>query len=229
MVRVKSRLRKRLEGRGLGSSWIGPLLEYPDRVHPDPLRALRELYSGVDGFEISKREDRMVRASRGSSTYGEIMPTASLKLVEAMDMGPEDTFFDLGAGVGKVVMMAALASEAGRCVGVELAAGRARQARSVLEVAEEGGVVEPGVVEFRHEDILETDLDGATVLYTCSTAFSVRFTTAIVRRVIKLEQPVTFVSTQVLDPMRHVELVDTLRLDMSWRRRSKVYVYRING
>ena len=153
------------------------------------------------------------------------MPTATFRLLDALDLAPTDVFYDLGCGVGKVVVAAALATECRRCVGIELAAGRLRRARAVLATAVAEGIVPRRRVRFRHADIADTDLSDATVLYTCSTAFPTRFTRLLMRRVATLGRDVTFASTQVLDDHPSFALRQTLRLDMTWKRKTKVYVY----
>ena len=194
----------------------------------DPRAVMRALYREVDGFDIPRVDEKRVWASKGSPTYGEIMPTAMLRMLEYLELDEGDVFYDLGAGVGKVVMMAALATKVGRAVGVELSRSRIAKARRVLERAEHREIVAAGRVELRNDDILKTSLDDATAIYTCSTAFRLEFTLKIMTKVARLGRPVTFVSTQVLEPRRAFRRVDTLRLDMSWRRKSKVYVYRVN-
>jgi predicted RNA methylase len=194
----------------------------------EPRAIVRALYREVDGFEIPRVDEKRVWASKGSPTYGEIMPTAMVRLLEYLELDASDVFYDLGAGVGKVVMMAALATDVGRAVGIELSRSRIAKGRRVLERAEHREIVACGRIELRNEDILKTKLDDATVIYTCSTAFRLAFTLRIMARVARLRRALTFVSTQVLEPRRAFRLVDTLRLDMSWRRKSKVYVYRVN-
>ena len=188
---------------------------------------LRDLYEDIDGFDISRAEEKRVRAARSSPTYGEIMPSATFALLDALEVGHGDVFYDLGCGVGKVVVAAALATEARRCVGVELAADRLARARAVVSRARRDGLVARRRVELRHADIAGTDIDDATILYTCSTAFPTPFTRSIMRRVASIGRPVTFASSQVLDDHPAFRLMRTLRLDMTWKRRTKVYVYRV--
>jgi SAM-dependent methyltransferase len=197
--------------------------------HQDPRAVVRALYREVDGFEIPRPDEKRVWASKGSPTYGEIMPTATLRLLDYLELGADDVFYDLGAGVGKVVMMAALATGVARAVGIELSRSRVAKARRVLERAEGRALVPFGRVELRNEDILKAALDDATAIYTCSTAFRLEFMLKVMTKLARLGRPLTFVSTQVLEPRRAFRHVDTLRLDMSWRRRSKVYVYRVNA
>lgn len=191
------------------------------------LRLLRQLYRRVDGFDIPRAQERLIERTRSSSTYGEIMPSATLQLIEALDLQPHDTFVDLGSGVGKVVLAAALASKVGTAIGVELAPDRHTAATRVLEVAVDLGLVDSDVVKLRAEDILRTNLDEATVIYTCSTAFPTAFTHRIARRVADMGRPLTFVSLQELDELPHFEPERVLRLDMSWSRKHKVHVYAV--
>ena len=191
---------------------------------------MRRLYRDVDGFEIAASQERRIERTKSSATYGEIMPSATVRMVDALRLGPDDTFVDLGSGVGKVVVTAALCSNVGRSVGVELALDRHRQATGVVEAAEADGSLQPGRVELRNEDILRTDLSSATVLYTCSTAFPYAFTERLARRVTKLGRRVRFVTLQELDnDLPGFALEQVLRLDMSWARKRKVHVYVAGG
>ena len=89
--------------------------------------------------------------------------TAMLRLAH---VGPGDVVYDLGSGDGRIVIAAVRAFGAARGVGVELDAARVREAN---ENARKAGVADR--VEFRREDLFETDLRPATVvtLYLSST------------------------------------------------------------
>lgn len=158
------------------------------------------------------------------------MPSATVALIDALRLQPRDVFVDLGSGVGKVVLVAGMRSNVGRAVGVELARERHGRGRDVIDQAEADGILRPGVVELRNEDVMKTDLGGATVLYTCSTAFPFAFTERLARRVRKLGRPVRFVTLQELDSDEPGFALDqVLRLDMSWARKRKVHIYRVGG
>ncbi len=196
----------------------------------DVTTTLRRLYRDIDGYEIGAREERRIERTKSSATYGEIMPAASVRLVDALRLGPDDTFVDLGSGVGKLVVTAALRSKVGRAVGVELGKDRHRDAVSAVRAAVDAGLLAPGVVELRNQDILRTSLAGATVLYTCSTAFPYAFTKRLAQRVARLRRRVRFVTLQELDcDVPGFALTEVLRLDMSWARKRKVHVYAVSG
>ncbi len=192
----------------------------------DPRVHLRLLYRGIDGFEISRQDERQVARSRGSSIYGELQPTATLRLLERLDLGPDDVFYDLGAGVGKVVLLAALTTSVGRAVGIELARGRFEAAERAFTQARRERLPGARRAVMRNADLLTTELDDATVIYSCSTAFSTPFMRKLTRRLATLPRLRLFASLQDLDPHPAFEPCDVLRLDASWRRATQVHVYR---
>lgn len=190
----------------------------------DPRRLLRKLYAGVDGFEISRRDERLVNRSKASPTYGELMPTATLRLIAELGLRRGDVFYDLGAGVGKVAMLAAMTTPA-RAIGLELSRERVERGAPVLAEARRRRLPGARRVELRHGDMMTADIDDATVIYTCSTAFSTAFMNRLARRLAALPRLRTVASLQDFDVHRGFELVEIHRLDASWKRRTKVHVY----
>ncbi|PRP90526.1 Histone methylation protein DOT1 [Enhygromyxa salina] len=191
----------------------------------DARAQLRRLYRGLDGFEIPREDERKVARSRGSSTYGELMPTATIRLLAQLELGRRDHFVDLGAGLGKVVLLAAMTTKVGRARGVELSPARVAIAEQALARAKRERI--PGVsrAAFVEDDMLRCDLDEATVIYTCSTAFSAAFMARLQRRLATLPRLRRLASLQDFDPHPAFELREIYKLDASWKRRTKVHVY----
>ncbi len=192
----------------------------------DPRQLLRACYRGVDGFDIPVRDVRAVARSKGSATYGELMPSATLHLLGALELDRADVLYDLGAGVGKVVLLAAATTEVARAVGVELAASRCDQAKRAFTIARRvglGGVRRAAIV---HGDLLSVDMSDATVAYTCSTAFSTPFMRKLTRRLATLPKLRLLASLQDIDSHPAFELLRVLKVDASWRRRTNVHLYR---
>ena len=67
----------------------------------DPRNVVRRLYAGHWGYDVTAAEDARVVATEGSSTYGEMMPSAVDQLIDALDPEEDDVFYDLGSGMGK--------------------------------------------------------------------------------------------------------------------------------
>lgn len=77
-----------------------------------------------------------------------------------------------------------------------------------------------------HGDLLAVDMSDATVAYTCSTAFSTPFMRKLTKRLATLPKLRLLATLQDLDPHPAFELLRTLRLDASWRRGTRVHLYR---
>ncbi|MEM6993482.1 MAG: hypothetical protein AAF721_23410 [Myxococcota bacterium] len=193
----------------------------------DPRNAIRHLYADRWGYDVSRAEESKVQATEGSSTYGEIMPTALDELIDALDMDDGDTFFDLGSGMGKVVLQVAMTVAIKRCVGIELVDSRHKIAQEVLVQAREQKLLKTDDVTFRNSDMLRARLTGATVLYTCSTAFSDEFMAKLVHRLARLPVGIRLATLLDIEDNDWFELDDVLRLDVTWRRRAKMHVYRL--
>lgn len=191
-----------------------------------PLELLRACYRGIDGFDIPSHDVRVVARTKGSSTYGELMPAATLHLLEALELDREDVFYDLGAGVGKVVLLAAATTDVARAIGVELARSRCDQAELAFAAARRAGLSGVRRAAMIHADLLRVDMADATVAYTCSTAFSTPFMRKLTKRLATLPNLRMLASLQDLDPHPAFELLRTLRLDASWKRRTHVHLYR---
>jgi SAM-dependent methyltransferase len=204
----------------------------PPRDAEDPRAVLRRISRDEDGselhgYEADEADDARVRATNSSPTYGEIMPTATDRLIEHLALRRDDVFYDLGSGVGKVVLHVALRAPIRRVVGVELARRRHRIARRMLDEVRATGLMRAGECELRCADFMRVPMGDATVVYTCSTAFSTPFMNELASRLARLSTGLRWVSTQDLDENPWFVLEDVLRLDMSWRRKSKVHVYRL--
>jgi SAM-dependent methyltransferase len=192
----------------------------------DARKILRTLYRKRSGFEIPDSEEAVVDRAESSPMYGELMPAAAARLLAHLRLERTDAFYDLGSGVGKLVLHAAMVSRA-KCVGVELVAPRWAMATAALDEAKELGVIRAREVRFFNEDFSETDLSDATVVYTCSTAFPIRFMHRLCHRLAALRRGLVFVTLQDLDPNPWFQPEQVLFLDVSWKRRTRVHIYRL--
>jgi H3 lysine-79-specific histone-lysine N-methyltransferase len=187
---------------------------------------MARLYRDVWGYVIPRADVQRIRGTTGSDVYGEICHGALSRLLDHLELGADDVLFDLGSGTGKVVIHAALATDVGLAIGVEMSKTRHEIARSVVKKARQQGL-DVSACRFRNADLLRTSLRGATVLYSCNTAFSDAFLTTMTDRIARLPLGVRFVSAVDLDPHPRLEHIDVLRLDTTWRRRLRVHIYRV--
>lgn len=188
-------------------------------------RVLRQAYKDVWAYTIPRDEDKNIRRTSSSSLYGEITFGSLDKVIQYLKLNKDDVFFDLGSGVGKVVMQVAMTTPVKKVVGVELSNSRYKEARKAARLLQSQGYVEPRKYSFKNEDILETNLKNATVIYSCSTAFPMKFMNKFTKKLGELKRPLRIVTTQELPENKYFELVDKLQLDMSWARKTSVYVF----
>jgi hypothetical protein len=191
----------------------------------DAVARLRRIYREIDGFAISREDVRSVERSRSSATYGELMPTATLRLLEQLALTRRDVFYDLGAGVGKVVLLAAITTPVARAIGVELAPQRVVRGQLALAAARAEALPGAKRATLIEADMLRCPLEDATIVYTCSTAFPSAFMRRLMRRLAQLPRLRTIVSLQDFDRHPGFQLVATPRLDASWKRRTKIHIY----
>jgi hypothetical protein len=188
-------------------------------------RIIKELYKDVWAYTVPRTDDLTVRKASGSSLYGEITFRSVEKLIHYLRLKESDVFFDLGSGVGKVVMQIGMTTKVKKAVGVELSETRFKSAKKALAVATKSGWILPRKIQFRNENILETDLSKATVVYTCSTAFPMTLMRRLAKTLAHQTQPLRIVSLQKLPETKGLYLIDKLPLDMSWARQTPVHIY----
>lgn len=198
------------------------------RSPPDPRSTVLRLYRDLHGYyDLSPEEELDVLRARSSSMYGEIMPAATEQLLGYLKLGPKDVLYDLGSGLGKFILQAALGRQLARAVGIELAVSRARIAHRILQQARREGLLRTPDVRFVQGDFMRHDLSDATVIYTCSTAFPSALVDRLVFRLAALRTGLVLASVRDLDDNPYFEQIDELRLDMSWKRRARLYLYRL--
>jgi len=191
-----------------------------------PRQIMNRIYKDICGFEIPKNDEQQVRKSKGSPIYGEINYLSITKLLEYLKLTEQDIFYDLGSGVGKVVVHTALFSSVKKAIGIELSEYRHNEAEIALKRACEWAPHIKKRCELKNADLMEIDLSKATVIYTCSTAFSMRFMNQVTKRLAEFTHDFRLITLQELPPCQNFILLDKLHLNMSWIRRTPVHIYR---
>ena len=94
----------------------------------------------------------------GDVPYVPTPPEVVDRMLELAEISEDDVLYDLGSGDGRIVIAAAR-DYGTRGVGIEINTGRVEEAR---QNAQEAGVAD--LVEFRQQDLFETDLREATAV-----------------------------------------------------------------
>jgi predicted RNA methylase len=186
---------------------------------------MNRVYKEICGFEIPKTDMAQIKQSKGSHVYGEIKHQALNKLLSYLKLNSNDVFYDLGSGVGKVVLQTGLFTKAQKVIGVELSKSRYEDALLALNRASFFDKNISHKCNFINDDLMKVDLGQASVIYTCSTAFSETFMNQITKHLSFLSQKFKLVTLQELPSEKYFRHVDTIYLDMSWTRNTAVYIY----
>jgi protein-L-isoaspartate O-methyltransferase len=136
---------------------------YPEEMQVPEVRRLHEFFLNAQTHEIfHQSRDLAVHVGPGF-TYGDVAVPVAYRALRRVGAGPEDVFYDLGCGCGAAVLTASLL--VGRAVGVDVVPGVIEYARrAAAQMGRDN-------VEFRVQDLRETDLAEASVIFLASTTF----------------------------------------------------------
>ncbi|OPZ23156.1 MAG: Histone methylation protein DOT1 [bacterium ADurb.BinA186] len=188
-------------------------------------KIMNRIYKDLCGFEIPISDSQIIKKSKGSPVYGEIKHAALDKLLNYLALTDKDILYDLGSGVGKVVLHCAMTTPLKKAIGVELSSARHLEAEIAFARACEFNPRLKNRAQFVNQDLMTIDLTNATVIYMCSTAFSIKFMNEVCKRLGQFKHHFRLVSLQDLPTQKNFRLIKVLRLDMSWLRNTPVHIY----
>jgi len=191
---------------------------------------LGELFKDKSGFGIPSEETEIIRSRGGAPTYGEISYKAVDTVLNDLFITDEDILYDLGSGVGKMVLQSYLSFPFKKVVGVELSTKRFTQSVEAKDLLEEKGLMNSKrAILFLQEDFTESDLNDATVVYLGSTCYSLDLMNRLVKKLSKLKKGLRVITLKILpDPEEYnFVLIKEYRLPMSWSKSSPVRVYEL--
>lgn len=193
-----------------------------------PIKKIEEIYQNKSGFGIGSKEEQIIRNCGGAPTYGEITPAAVKTLLEnpRLKFGPKERFYDLGSGVGKMVIQIAAAGTPS--VGIELSLKRHQLALEGLQEAVKQNIVKKDMVRLRNENIINASIGDATIVYMASTCFSDELMQTMMKRLANLKPGLRVLTLREL-PKNSKELgfehIETLSVPMTWSSNVSLYCY----
>jgi SAM-dependent methyltransferase len=135
------------------------------------------LYDDVNGRSLSLEGREKNQFTSKSFVYGEVVPDSFYQMILDTNPQPGYTFYDLGSGTGKGVILAHLLFKFPRCIGIEYLdtlhnAAIGVQKRYETEIRPNITTeVEGSIIKFIHGDILKEDLSDADLIFMNSTCF----------------------------------------------------------
>ena len=128
-------------------------------------------------------------------------------------------FWDLGAGVGKVLITAALSKKFSKIYGVELLDGLHEAAKQVCanfeKAIEEEKWTNESKLEMIHGNMLEIDWSNADVVYASSICFPKELIDGVIHKANLLKKGTIIASLREIDN-ENFKLLYTFRVKMTW-------------
>ena len=167
---------------------------------------IQKIYEGIsyDGYG----EDIYLNSNRATSTvtdiskneysetlYGELLPSSLHDIIKSylQKIDESDVIYDLGSGVGKVVIQFALETKARKCVGIELGLRRHQASLEAhKKLLEDRSIISSSEnslehrIAFVHGNIMEDDWSDSTVLFINAFVFSEEIMDYIEKKVVDI-------------------------------------------
>ena len=186
--------------------------------------------SSIDDFrkDTPEQERARINAAHGEEglkesnahVYGEPSPLATDLMLRRLGVGADDVVYDLGCGRAFFLMQALLTTPVRKAVGVELATSRIDIARLARQKMLDQDLLRGKILDLREQDMAETDLDDATVVFMDSVFFSDRLLGTVARNMARARNLRAVVMiTKGLPANPWFELEGKERLKMSWSPR----------
>lgn len=183
-------------------------------------------YQDVYGYGIPTSETQMIESAGSSPTYGEITYEGLSKLLSDLKLSKKDIFYDLGSGNGKVIIQTAYETPVKKAVGIELSPTRFKQANEVKTKLPKDMA---NRVVFKEEDIVNSNISDATVIFMCSTCFPDSLMNTLAKKFLKLRPGTTILSLKRLPTNDLILLEKEYHLPMTWSENTSVYRYRVKN
>jgi hypothetical protein len=157
------------------------------------------------------------------------MPAGIHKLLDLLELDASSTLCDLGSGIGRVVLQAALQSDMQSAVGLELSDSRLEQAEAAATVLTGlGQRLRP--LRFVRADLGSCDLaaaaGGASHYFMCSTSFGAALCRSLAERLAAAPGFHVLVTSRPLPPQVHLIKAGEVRgVEYSWIKDGSLHVY----
>jgi SAM-dependent methyltransferase len=211
----------------------------------DYKKIIDDMYVDVSGYRIPEEEKGSIRKEGGDPTYGEILYESVEFLLDVLKLTPDDVFYDLGCGVGKMVVQVYLTSPAKKSVGIELSDTRCACAQKIIkpitglyEVCakaendirkklDKKAVKVSGkkTVKILKQNMLEADISDATAIFICATCFSEELMQQLADKLAGLEEGLRIITLKQFPAHADLKLKETFTLPMTWSKTTPVYMY----
>lgn len=200
---------------------------------------IKTLYGECTRTQISEEDEKLFELAKSNDAYGELTFQGVRTLMQETEMTKDDVFYDLGCGVGKVVLQIACESPVQKAVGIELSKARYTTAVNALKQLESYNATYAKKVGFINDNIVNGyNYTDATILYSASTCFGkimvevAKYASMHCKKLKYLVADLPYTENFV-EVSKYLEFVKIANLETSWRRgdgsRMAVFKLKRNG
>lgn len=203
--------------------------------------SLKELFANTGGYIRTGEDERDIAANPNvDPTYGTILVEGMDKMIAHLNIDKNDTFLDLGCGVGNVVATFACRSDVKRSRGIEYLKSRYEKACNLIKDVEKVYEEKTGVknlneiksVNVKNGDIYEEDINDASIIFACSTCFPEELMTAITKKCEENKNLKYFITLRRIWDETSLEYLGSFSTPCSWDKDDDVtrpHVYTNRG
>ncbi len=192
-------------------------------MHLSDLKKIHDdLFATSHGYDSSRAGRAQLSIDDKAFTYGEIDFTDFARILESVPLQGKKVFYDLGAGVGKVVMAMALLANFDRLYGIELLEPVVKESKKILadfNTRYRSALPPPqseAIINFIHDDILDFNYRDADVVFFQATCFNESLMLALTKKLenLKIGNTVITVTKPITSPLYGVLHADDYH--MAW-------------
>lgn len=140
---------------------------------PTIQQKLDTLYEGINGYDISFKDRTDAIKENKSFTYGEMLLEPFARILDAINPQAGETFYDLGSGTGKVLIMADQLYDFSMVCGIEFLPSLNAKANEILlrykRKHRDADIAKSGQIVSKQGDMLAEDLSDADIIFVHAT------------------------------------------------------------
>ncbi len=179
------------------------------RKRKQALRLCQQLYGDICGFTLAVNARTEQQLFSYEYIYGEINYRSFIKLLNKCEITSQSVFYDLGSGLGKAVICAALLYDFKKVCGIEqlqLLHEQAQQAQQQIEQKN---------IHFYHADVLTHDWRDADIIFINASAYIGDFWQQLLKKLMELKKGTQIIVVSKLLPNDHFTLIYSDFMPMS--------------
>ena len=134
------------------------------------------LYQGIDTYQVSLNSKKRQSTNDPNYTYGEINFDSFVEILKLCNPSPNSTFYDLGSGTGKAIIVAYLTNSFSKITGVEIIHELHETATLIKTKLEEplakfGNLLSTAPIHFIEDSLFNTNINDADIIFMNSTCY----------------------------------------------------------